>query len=64
MNNPIDITSLILQVISLDILLKDYNNVDLMNELQNQDKNYFEKIIEQNNKIIKILKEGRDVNGN
>ena len=64
MNNPIDITSLILQVISLDILLKDYNNADLMNELQNQDKNYFEKIINQNNEIIKILKEGRDVNGN
>jgi len=63
MNNPIDITSLILQVISLDILLKDYNNADLMNELQNQDRNYFEKIIKQNNEIIKILKEGREANG-
>ena len=58
-NNAIDITSLILQIISLDILFKDFNNSDLMQELQNQDSNYLQKIIEQNEEIIMLLKEGR-----
>ena len=57
MNSNIDITSLFLQALSLQILFKDYNNSDLMNELQRQDKEYLEKIIEQNNKILQILKE-------
>ena len=55
--NVIDITSLLLQVLSLEILYKDYNNSDLMKELQHQNKEYFEKIISQNNEILKILKE-------
>ena len=54
----IDSISLILQVLSLEILFRDYNNVDLMNELQKQDSDYLEKIIEQNNEIIKLLKKG------
>lgn len=54
-NNNVDITSLILQVYSLMILMQDYNNSDLMQELQNQDRNYLEKIIEQNDKIIELL---------
>ena len=57
MKNNIDIASLILQILSLDLLFKDYNNSDLMNELQKQDKEYLEKIIEQNNEILQILKE-------
>jgi len=52
-----DNLGLILQALSLEILFKDYNNTDLMQELQHQDKNYFEKIIEQNNEILQILKE-------
>ncbi len=56
MRNSIDLTSLILQIINLDILFKDYNNNDLMQELQHQDKNYFEKIIEQNNQILNLLR--------
>lgn len=59
----VDVMSLILQVISLDILLKDYNNADLMQELQKQDNEYFEKIIKQNDEIIKLLKERSDRNG-
>lgn len=55
MRNNIDITSLILQVYSLILLMQDYNNSDLMQELQNQDRNYLEKIIEQNDKIIELL---------
>jgi hypothetical protein len=55
--NTIDIASLMLQAISLEILMKDYNNVDLMQELQKQDREYFEKLIKQNEEIIKLLKE-------
>ena len=58
--NVIDNISLILQALSLQILFRDYNNVDLMQELQHQDSNYFEKIIKQNEEILKILKERSD----
>ena len=54
-NNNVDITSLILQVYSLMILMQDYNNSDLMQELQRQDSEYLEKIIQQNEKIIELL---------
>ena len=47
--------SLILQAVSLEILLRDYNNSDLMQELQTQDEKYLKKIIEQNREIIKLL---------
>ena len=63
MHSTIDTTSLLLQALSLEILFKDYNNVDLMHELQKQDKEYLEKIIEQNNEILAILKERRTDNG-
>ena len=55
--NVVNNLSLILQALSLQILFQDYNNSDLMQELQKQDKEYFEKIIQQNNEILKILKE-------
>ena len=51
--------ALILQALSLEILFKDYNNSDLMQELQRQDSDYLEKIIEQNEEIIKLLNERR-----
>lgn len=54
-NNQIDITSLILQLYNLILLLQDFNNSDLMNELQRQDSEYLEKIIRQNEKIIELL---------
>lgn len=53
--NSIDLTSLLLQAISLQVLFEDYNNSDLMNELQKQDSEYLQKIIDQNNKIIELL---------
>lgn len=55
----IDKLSLILQMLSLELLFKDYNNSDLMQELQKQDTVYFDKIIENQEKILKILNEGR-----
>lgn len=63
MNNNLDLGSFILQLISLEILFKDFNNSDLMNELQNQDNNYLQKIIKQNEEILNILNEGRENNG-
>ena len=53
----IDFASFILQLFNLDLLFKDFKNSDLMNELQKQDTQYFEKIIKQNNEILEILKE-------
>lgn len=55
----IDNLSLVLQVLSLQILFEDFNNSDLMQELQRQDSEYLEKIIKQNEEIINFLKEGR-----
>lgn len=56
--NRVDNLALVLQALSLEILFKDYNNGDLMQELQNQDNNYLQKIIEQNEEIISLLKKG------
>lgn len=57
MNNNINNLSLLLQLISLEILFKDFNNSDLMQELQKQDTEYFQKIIKNQEEILKILKE-------
>ena len=56
-NNVVDNLSLVLQALSLEILFKDYNNSDLMQELQTQDEKYLKTIIRQNEEILKILKE-------
>ena len=56
--NPVDITSLILQALSLQILFRDYNNSDLMQELQKQDTEYLEKIIQNQQRILQLLGEG------
>ena len=55
-NNYINNLSLILQALSLQILFQDFNNSDLMQELQNQDNNYLQKIIQQNEEILNILR--------
>lgn len=54
-NNLANNLALVLQALSLQILFQDYNNGDLMQELQRQDKEYLEKIIQQNEKIIELL---------
>ena len=58
--NKIDNLSLVLQALSLQILFQDYNNSDLMQELQKQDSEYLTKIINQNNEILEILKKGEN----
>lgn len=61
-NNMTNDLSLVLQALNLELLFKDYNNTDLMRELQRQDSEYLEKIIKQNEKIIELL-ERREENG-
>ncbi len=61
-NSVVDNLSLVLQALSLQILFQDFNNTDIMQELQKQDNEYLEKIIEQNENIIRLLKKG-DKNG-
>jgi hypothetical protein len=56
MKNNLDATSLILQVYSVILLLQDYNNRDLMQELQLQDEKYLKTIIKQNEETLQILK--------
>ena len=56
MNRNLDATSLILQLYSVILLLQDYNNRDLMQELQMQDEKYLKTIIKQNEEIITLLR--------
>lgn len=62
MNDNVNNLSLIFQALSLCVLFNDFNNKDLMQELVNQDTKYFDKIIEQNKEILRLLKELK--NGN
>lgn len=62
-NNMTNDLSLILQALNLELLFKDYNNTDLMQELQRQDSEYLEKIIKQNEKIIELLERRENDNG-
>ena len=58
--NSIDMTSLILQIYNLIILMQDFNNSDLMQELQKQDNYYLEKLLKNQEKIISLLEKGSD----
>ena len=62
-NNIYDKLGLVLQALSLQILFRDFNNSDLMQELQKQDKEYFEKILIQNEEILNLLRK-EEINGN
>jgi len=61
-NNYANNLSLVLQALSLQILFQDFNNGDLMNELQKQDSEYLERIIKQNEEILNLLRK-EDNNG-
>ena len=61
-NNLYDKLGILLQALSLEILFKDYNNSDLMQELQKQDKEYFEKLLVQNEEILNLLRK-EEING-
>ena len=57
-NNVVDNLSLVLQMLSLQILFQDYNNCDLMNELQSQDEKFLKQILKNQEEILTLLKEG------
>lgn len=44
-----------LQMIDMFLLLREASNNDIMEALQQQNKEYMEKIIDQNNRILRIL---------
>ena len=50
----------LLQVYDLFLNLNQVSNDTILKELQNQDKKYLEKIIKQNEEIIKLLKNKAD----
>lgn len=54
-DNNLERISNILQILSYQILVTDFNNTDLMKYLKHQD-NLLDTIIEQNQEIIKLLK--------
>lgn len=56
MRNNLDATSLLLEFYSIILLLRDYNNRDLMQELQTQDEKYLKTIIKQNEEILTLLR--------
>ena len=62
-NNVLNNLALLLQGLSLEILFRDSNNTDLMQELQKQDNEYFQKIIKNQEEILNILKERRTSDG-
>ena len=55
-NNVVDNLSLILQALSLEILFQDYNNRDLMQELQTQDEKYLKQILKNQEEILNLLR--------
>lgn len=60
MNNfehNLEVLSNLLQIMSYQILVTDFNNTDLMKYLKHQD-DLLDKIIKQNEQIIKLLKGG------
>lgn len=57
-DNTLELLSNLLQIKSYEILINDFNNNDLMQYLKHQDE-LLDKIINQNEEIIKLLKGGK-----
>ncbi len=53
----ITLFSVLLQVVTYEQNVQQATNDDVMRELQKQNKEYFEKIIDNQNKILSILEE-------
>ena len=58
--DDLNIYTTVLQLITMMMASNDATNSDLMQELQKQDNEYLEKIIEQNNIIIKLLEKSNE----
>ena len=57
--NNLEILSNLLQIKSYEILVNDFNNIDLMQYLKHQDE-LLSHIIQQNKKIISLLEGGKN----
>lgn len=53
--DTLSMATTILQLVTIMITSSDSSNRELMQELQRQDREYLERIIEQNNEILKKL---------
>ena len=58
-DNNLEKFSNMLQILSFLILVEDFNNTDLMKYLAHQDE-LLDKIIQQNDELIKLLKGGKE----
>ncbi len=58
-DKSLEVLSNLLQIKSYEILVNDFNNVDLMKYLRHQDE-LLDKIIKQNEEIINLLRGGTD----
>lgn len=58
-NINLDLLGVALQIYNLLIIMQDFNNTDILQELQRQDKEYLETILKNQEEIIQLLKERR-----
>ena len=58
LQNNLEFLASLLQIKSYEILVNDFNNNDLMQFLKHQD-DLLNKIIEQNEELLKLLKGGK-----
>lgn len=59
--NQLTLLDTFLQIMTMVMVSEDATNNDLMSELQRQDREYLEKIIENQNQILSILSELTDM---
>lgn len=59
--NQLTLLDTFLQIMTMAMVSEDATNNDLMSELQKQDREYLEKIIENQNQILSMLSELKDM---
>lgn len=59
--NQLTLLDTFLQIMTMVMVSEDATNNDLMSELQRQDREYLEKIIENQNQIMSMLSELKDM---
>ena len=59
--NQLSLLDTFLQIMTMVMVSEDATNNDLMSELQKQDREYLEKIIENQNQILSMLSELKDM---
>lgn len=59
--NQLTLLDTFLQIMTMVMVSEDATNNDLMSELQKQDREYLDKIIENQNQILSMLSELKDM---